>query len=225
MCGRFNLTDSPEIEHFCETMRIELLEHHKGPDITPGSAIAIVHSSGNIRKASLATWWLLLEDKTLLPNYRYASFNSRSDKLFTKGSASYIPFRKSRCIIPASEFIEGLGDKKTYYKIELEQSAIAFGGVFKEYINRKTGEKIYSASIITCPPLTAAWKGIHPKSMPLMIDITNQELVNAWLDTSFYDVEKFESLFERKRTRRMKVTQIDRPSKCNPIAKSFIVEA
>jgi len=225
VCGRFNLNDSPELEQFCQAMGIETLEHHKRPDIAPGSAIAIVHSLGNIRQASSAIWWLLLKDKTLLPNYRYASFNSRSDKLFTEGSASYLPFRESRCIIPATAFIEGLGDKKTYYKIELEHSAIAFGGLFKEYLNRSTGDKVYSASIITCAPRVAAWKDIHPQSMPLMIDITNQELTKKWLDVTFDDVKEFKPFFERERATRMKVTQIDRPSKWNPIAKSFVVEA
>ena len=225
MCGRFNLIDSQEIQRLCETIGVTLLGHHMQPDIAPGANIAIVHSLAGVRQVSNATWWLLLEEEKLKPNYRYASFNSRFDKLSVEGSISYIPFRESRCIIPASAFLEGLGDKKTYHKVEVENSAIAFGGLFKEYLNRETAKTVYSASIITCPPITEKWKGIHPKSIPLMIDTNDEEITKNWLDPFFQDVEKFKPLFERKIPKRLRITQIGKPSKWNPIGKSFIMEA
>ena len=131
MCGRFNLIDSPEVQKLCKTLGIDLPENATQSDIAPGGQIKIIHSSDGARRMSDAIWWLLLDGKTLKPNYRYASFNSRFEKLFIENSISYKPFRESRCIIPCSAFIEGLGDKKTYHKVELENSAIAFGGLYK----------------------------------------------------------------------------------------------
>ena len=223
MCGRFNLIDSPEIQWLCETLGVSLFARHSSRDIAPGGHIAIIHEVNGERKVSDAIWWLMLDHDTLKPNYKYASFNSRYDKLSQKRSISYRPFRESRCIIPASAFVEGLGDKKTYHKIELQDSAIAFGGVCKEHLNRDTGEIVYSASIITLPPLVPQWNEIHPKSMPLMLDFEDEEMINKWLDSEFHDVAEFESLLEPRVYKPMKVTRIDRPSKWNPIADSFMI--
>ena len=225
MCGRFNLIDSPEIQWLCETLGISLHGHHASGDIAPGATIAIIHQRGDERIVSDAIWWLLLDHHTLKPNYKYASFNSRSDKLNQPRAAAYKPYRESRCLIPASAFVEGLGDKKTYHKIELEDSAIAFGGLFKEHLNKETGEIVYSASIITLPPLSPQWDSIHPKSMPLMIDFEDEELVNKWLDPDFHDVEQFESILEPRVSKPMKVTRIGKPSKWDPIEDSFLIVA
>jgi putative SOS response-associated peptidase YedK len=116
-----------------------------------------------------------------------------------------------------------LGDKKTYHKIELEDSAIAFGGLFKEYLNKESGEVIYSASIITLPPLSPQWDEIHPKSLPLMIDFEDEDLISRWLDPSNKDVEQFEALLEPTVLKAMKVTKIDKPSRWNPIEESFMI--
>ena len=211
------------MQWLCETLGIRIFSNQQSDDIAPGAKIAIVHIVNGERIVSEAMWWLLLYHETLKPNYKYASFNSRSDKLFTKRSITYTPFRESRCIIPASAFVEGLGDKETYHKVELEGSAITFGGLYKENINRETGEVVYSASIITLPPLVPQWNDIHPKSMPLMLDFEDDALVEKWLDPEFKDVEEFEQLLEPRVQKPMIVTKIDKPSKWNPIEDSFMI--
>ncbi len=223
MCGRFNLIDSPEIQWLCKALGISLLPRHENRDIAPGSSIAIVHNVGGGQQVSDAIWWLLLNHETLKPDYKYASFNSRYDKLLQKRSISYLPYRESRCIIPASAFIEGLGDKKTYHKIELQKSAIAFGGLYKEYFKRETGEIVYSASIITLPPLAPQWNEIHPNSMPLMLDFEDEELVAKWLDPDFKEVEEFEDALVPGAHKDMVISKIGKPSKWNPISDSFII--
>jgi len=223
VCGRFNLIDSPEIQWLCKALGISLLPRHENRDIAPGSSIAIVHNVGGGQQVSDAIWWLLLNHETLKPDYKYASFNSRYDKLLQKRSISYLPYRESRCIIPASAFIEGLGDKKTYHKIELQKSAIAFGGLYKEYFKRETGEIVYSASIITLPPLVPQWNEIHPNSMPLMLDFEDEELVAKWLDPDFKEVEEFEDALVPGAHKDMVISKIGKPSKWNPISDSFII--
>lgn len=232
MCGRFNLIDSPEIQWLCETLGISLhgspagsIDHFAQGDIAPGSHIVIIHETAGERRVSEAIWWLFLDPESLKPNYKYASFNSRSDKLDNKRGISYRPYRESRCIIPASAFVEGLGDKKTYHMIELADSAIAFGGLYKAHLNQATGEMVYSASIITLPPLSPQWDAIHPKSMPLMLDFENKALVDKWLDPEFHDVEEFAELLQPKVQKTMKVTRIGKPSKWDPIEDSFLIVA
>jgi len=223
VCGRFNLIDSPEVQWLCETLGVELQGDQASRDIAPGGKIAIIHERAGRRVVSSATWWLFLDKESLKPNYKYASFNSRSDKLSNKRAIAYTPFRETRCLIPASAFVEGLGDKKTYHKIELEDSAIAFGGLFKAYLNKDSGELVYSASIITLPPLAGQWSAIHPKSLPLMLDFEDEELVNNWLDANNQDVEQFQGLLEPSILKPMKVTKIDKPSRWNPIEESFMI--
>jgi len=239
VCGRFNLIDSPEVQWLCEVLGINLQAKHLSQDKAPGANIAIVHVLDGERIVSDAIWWLFLKQESdqasPKPNYKYASFNSRSDKLFVKRSISYIPFRESRCLIPASAFVEGLGDKKTYHKIELEDSAIVFGGLYKEYLNRDTGEIVYGASIITLPPpepkqqsqeqtqLSTKWNEIHPKSYPLMLDFEDTDLIEKWLDPGFAEVEDFQQLLVPRIIKPMKVTRIDKPSKWNPIEDSFMI--
>ena len=225
MCGRFNVVDSPEVKDLCKKLGVRLTKSPAQLDIAPGSKINIIHGNSAARQISEAIWWLLLDTKNVKPNYRYASFNSRSAKLFIKNSISYEPFRESRCIIPGSAFIESLGDKKTYHKIELESSAIAFGGLYKEHLNPITGENIYSASIITLSPSSPEWQKIHPKSIPLMIDYSDDQIVDLWLDPDFKAVTQFQPLFAESGNRSMKVTPIGKPSRWNVVGDSFSILA
>lgn len=137
---------------------------------------------------------------------------------------AYRPFRATRCIIPASAFIEGLGDKRTYHMIECPGRAIAFGGLYKEWLNHDTGEVIYSASIITLPPVPG-WESIHPKSVPLLLDYQNGDLVDRWLDPGFKDVATFAPLLVPRIHHAQRATPIGKVSQWNVIGEPFDVPA
>lgn len=210
MCGRFNVIDSPEVQVLLQHLGITGGQLRFTPDAAPGSLISIVHDSSAGPVLSDAIWWLLLDPDTLKPNHKYATFNSRWDKLNSKGSLAYQPYREGRCIIPASAFIEGLGDKKTYHKIELQDSAIAFGGLYRHYVNKQSGESALAASIITLGSLPQ-WEHIHPKSMPLMLPFDNKPVIEAWLDQGNQDVAQFDALLIPRVRRTQLITPIGRP--------------
>ena len=193
-------------------------------DKAPGSRISIIQREKDRNIVTQAIWWLLIDPETGKPNYKYASFNSRSDKLDSPRAIAYEPFRESRCIIPATAFIEGKGDKKTYHKIELENEAIAFGGLHRETIHKVTGEIIHSASIITLPPLPE-WENIHPKSMPLMLPMQDANLINQWLAPSFHQVEAFRDLLVPALRVNQILTPIEKPSLWNEKGESFTLKA
>ncbi len=224
MCGRFNLIDSPQVRLLVDVLGIELGALRFSADVAPGAQISIVKQTPSGRALVDALWWLMLDPTTLKPNYQYASFNSRSDKLDSKQALAYRPYRESRCIIPASAFVEGLGDRKTYHKIELVDQAIAFGGLCKHYLNERTGESIYSASIITLGPL-AQWQGIHPQSMPLMLPSQDKTLIDDWLDPELRDVSRFQSLLIPRVSATQRITPIGRPSKWDPQGEPRILGA
>jgi putative SOS response-associated peptidase YedK len=122
------------------------------------------------------------------PNYNYATFNSRWDKLYSSRLTKGL-FKTSRCIIPASGIIEG--QNKKYHYIQGKNKGLALGGIYKTY--QIGGEVIKTASIITCagnPQL----ENIHKKSIPLMLDVNDTNLVDAWLSPDFTESHAFSYL-------------------------------
>jgi putative SOS response-associated peptidase YedK len=224
MCGRFNVFDSPEVQILLKVLGMAGAQLRYSADVAPGSTISIIRESDQHRQVCDAIWWLMLDRQTLKPNYDYASFNSRWDKLNTKGSLAYQPYRQGRCIIPASAFIEGLGDRRSYHQIKLQNEAIAFGGLYKHYLDPNTGESIYTASIITLGPLPQ-WQQIHPKSMPLILPVQDSALINSWLNPAQQDVTPFENLLIPGIRSTQVITPIGKPSQWNPIGASFILES
>ncbi len=224
MCGRFYVNNDIYIKELVTILGAAQGTLHSSADVSPGSRVSIVRQIQSERVLSEALWWLLLDDKTLKPNYRYTSFNSRYDKLNSPRSISYKPYRESRCIVPASGFVEGLGDKKTYFQIEPVQGAIAFGGLYKEWQNQQTGELVYSTAIITLPAHPKL-KTIHPKSIPLMLPYHDRQLIAMWLDPGFKKVEAFQKLLKPTLTMAQRITPIDKPAKRCAIRNSFIIEA
>jgi putative SOS response-associated peptidase YedK len=222
MCGRFNLKRSPKSQIMMESLGVGCEHLRFSSDAAPGSIISIVHDAGHGRTITDAIWWLALEPSTLKPNYALSTFNSRYDKLNVPRSLAYKPYRQSRCIIPATAFAEGLGDKKTYFQIELVDSAISFGGLCRHYVHEETGESVYGASIITLGP-APEWAEIHPKSHPLILPFEEKELIDAWLDPQNTNIEQFAPLLEPRIRFSERVTPIDRPSRWQPIGDSWVI--
>lgn len=182
MCGAFHLVK--------ETKSLDLMAYLGTPEFSgkgmcvPASEIEIVLENAQGRECRKARWWLLL-GKDGKPNYQYATFNSRSDKL----GSSFLtkkPFKTSRCIIPASAVIEGQ-DKK-YHTVSRDGQALALGGLYKSY--EVDGELLTTASVITCPG-NSKWANFHAKSTPLMLDTSDDDLIDMWLDPGFHQTEAF----------------------------------
>jgi putative SOS response-associated peptidase YedK len=218
MCGRFNVTDDPLTRMLCEQLGLFNQQSNLrfSEDVAPASTISIVKQDQTARTISDATWWLLMEntENGFKANYKYASFNSRSDKLNNPRAIAYRPYRESRCIIPASGFVEG--QDKIYHHLKPVQSAIAFGGIYKTWVNEYTGEFLHSASIITLPG-HPQFEHIHRKSLPLMLPVDNKPLIDAWLDPAYNQVENFSDFLLPTLRQSFTATPVDKPSKRNPI--------
>ncbi len=224
MCGRFRLEDNPVIRQLLESMGIVTAPKYQR-DVAPTMPISIVRQNINgQREMVTATWWLCLDRETLKPVAKYSSFNSKYEKLHVKNSLAYRPYRNARCVIPATAFIERLGDHPIWHMIELENSAVAFGGLYQDYFNPETGEIVTGASIITLPPVPG-WENVHPKSIPMMLDYTDTALIDRWLDPAVMDVAEFEHLLIPKIRHTQNVTRIGKVSEWNPIADTFKIEA
>ncbi|MDX1452276.1 MAG: SOS response-associated peptidase family protein [Oleiphilaceae bacterium] len=224
MCGRVNVNDDKFTQALMRSLGLDGRKPRISPDIAPGARLSIVRESEGERRLDEAVWWLLLDPKTLKPNYRYASFNCRSDKLNVPRSASFQPFRSQRCIIPVSGFVEGLGDRKHYYQLDGKEQALALGGVYRQWLDHDSGEWRLSTAIITLPG-HPRMQTIHPKSQPLILPQSRPELITAWLDGSAKDVSEFMPLMQPCLPQNLVVTPIDRPGSRRPVAASFELSA
>ncbi len=229
MCGYIgNVTDSPLTRLLLTYLGMEgthpVLRNNPGSG--PAASIDMIMEDEQGRRIQSAIWWLLLESNRqggFKPS-RYTSFNTRSDKLDEKRSAGFQPFRKARCIVPATYFIEGDGPKGTrrYHRVEPAGSAFALGGLYRTWLDRETGELSYSCSVITLLPHSdERWRQVHSKSTPLMLPIGDTDLLAKWLDPHFDRVEEFKSLLEPRFPTPLTCVPVQRPGDQKEIGEAF----
>jgi putative SOS response-associated peptidase YedK len=232
MCGRLNIANNEFSQALCNKLNVDLglTSIVDNRFVRAASRVQIIREVKGERKLQWATWWLLLEpsDGGFKPS-RYTSFNTRYDKLNVPRSAGYQPFRQSRCIIPARGFgeteFEQKGSKKVpmhYHDFTAVNSAIAFGGLCKEYINKQTGEVTLGCSVITLPPHEKLMS-MHSKASPLMLP--QDETLDAWLDRDNQNVAAFNTLLQPNIPQDLSAVEIDKPSHYKSIAEPVIIKS
>ncbi len=182
----------------------------------PGSKISIVTGDQGQRRVLPATWWLYLQqtETGLKPHRDYFSVNTNYRKLPKKAE-----YRNARCIIPATSFVESQDGKRPHLLEPHNGSAIAFGGLFKEWTDKTTGEIVYSASIITLPGHPAL-ENIHRKSTPLWLP---DEAYDSWLSPDVTDTTLFEELLVPALQTDLTATPINKAGARQPIASPFTI--
>lgn len=174
-------------------------------DIRPGARISIVVERAGERLVRPAIWWLYLQqtDAGLKPHKDYFSVNTNHAKLDQKRE-----YKTSRCIIPATSFVESQDGKHPHELEPSDGSAIAFGGLWKEWLDKVTGEVAWSASIITLPGHPAL-AGIHRKSTPLWLP---EDAYDSWLSDAVTDTTIFNDLLLPALRTDLTATPIDKAS-------------
>lgn len=186
---------------------------------SPGSMVSIVSEFTGERRIHDAKWHLYLiyqnGEWKLMP--KYWSINTRADKLAKKSE-----YRHSRCLIPATAFVESQNGKHPHL-LEFIDRAFVFGGLMKQWHDKASGNDILSCSIITLPGHEKL-ADIHEKSLPLILDNEDTETINAWLDPGFSNTQAFADLLNARLRWDMQATPIDKSTKQHPIAKPFIIK-
>lgn len=202
MCGRFNITDDPYLQALMQSLGIDI-----GPlpepryNIAPTDRVPVVHELDGKRALTEMRWWLV-PSWSDGPSQKYAMFNARSETL-AKSRAFRGPFKRTRAVIPASNFIEWqktTGGKQPYM-IERQDRALAFAGLWDFW--ERDGEQIYSCSIVTTNA-APNFEWLH-KRMPVMLD---SDGVAQWLDHDL-DSEKLMALFEPTLLAPLMITPIE----------------
>ena len=221
MCTNFVLIKTDGTAELATRLLVDAAGFRYSNDFRPGSAISIVtgNPSGETgqRQVLPATWWLYLQqtDAGLKPHRDYFSVNTNYRKL--PGKQEY---RTSRCIVPASAFVESQSGKRPHLLTPSDGSAIAFGGLYKEWTDKTTGEVVWSASIITLPGHPAL-QNIHRKSTPLWLPATAYD---SWLSPEVTDPSVFDALLEPTLQTDLIATPVDKAGNKQPIAESFTIQ-
>lgn len=233
MCGFLgNVTDSPLTRALMILLEMEdvLPKLRNNPGTGPASVVDVILQDKQGRRIQPAVWWMLQERDPRgghKPS-KYTSFNTRSDKLDVKRSAGYAPYRTSRCIVPASYFIEGDGPKgaRRYHRVEPTESAFALGGLYRTWLDRETGEITYSCSVITLPPHPSeVWRRVHSQSTPLMLPANDPDLIARWLAPDFNRVDVFTALLEPGFPESIHCVPVERPGHQRELGAPLVIGA
>jgi putative SOS response-associated peptidase YedK len=216
MCTNFALIKSEGVKSLTQQLEIDFELLRYGRDFKPGSKISIVVDANGGREVLDAIWWLYLHQtpEGLKPDPDYFSVNTNHAKLPKKSE-----YKKSRCIILASSFFESQDGKQPHELSAADGSAIAFGGLWKHWVDKTTGEMVHSASIITLAGHPAL-ANIHRKSVPLWLP---NEDFDAWLSRDNTDTRIFDHLLVPQLRTDLKATPIDKVGIKNPVGEAFII--
>lgn len=172
MCGRYSLYDykmSPE--EFEERFGFPISQAVEFPpsyNIGPYRDVPVIFADHDNHSQMRMMQWQLVPSFAKARKSKFAMFNTRDDS-FDKKPFWRRMLQQSRCIFPMNNFFEWkkANGQKIPYLFELaDQSLISAGGIFSIW-HDETGEKLYSASIITVDA-NAVVADIHPR-MPFIL--------------------------------------------------------
>lgn len=192
MCGRF--AQSPEVESIFKRYRFIGSQALKGLpryNIAPSQSVPVIMRDKEGTHCEAMRWGLVphwaTDDHTGKP-----LINARAETVAEKPSFK-TPFRRHRCLVPASGFYEWKrnGTHKTPYFIHRsDEGAICFAGIWDRW-DVKDGSILHSFSIITTRA-NALVKPIHDR-MPVMVHESDEA---RWLNNDEHDPEHLQSLLQ-----------------------------
>lgn len=217
MCTNFVLKTTPSVDDLARLLGVDSALFQYSDNHKPGSVISIVTGGNSDRMVHNALWWLYLKQtpEGLKPHPDYFSVNTNYRKLPQKTE-----FKTHRCVVPVSAFAESQGGKRPHLLMPDDGSAMAFGGLWKEWTDQTTGEKLFSASVITLPGHPAL-EHIHRKSTPLWLPA---EAIDMWLDPTFANTAAFNELLTPALRTPLRAIPIDKVWNKQPIGQPELIE-
>jgi putative SOS response-associated peptidase YedK len=214
MCTNVQLLKTRQVEDWAIRHGLRPEDFRYSPDFRPGSVISIVTGVPQAEPILRdAIWWLYLKqtEQGVKPHPDYFSVNTNHAKLGSKPE-----YKTQRCIVPVSAFAESQDGKNPHLLTPDDGEVMCLGGLYKHWIDKATGEEVFSASIITLPGHPAL-ADIHKKSIPLWL---REEDLALWLDPFMHNTEVFNDWLKPRITRPLTAQPIERISSKNPIGES-----
>jgi putative SOS response-associated peptidase YedK len=172
VCGRFTnrLTWREIVALYC--LNVPLVPERNLParyNICPTDTIDAVIESGGKRELVPMRWGLISNWWKKSAKEMPATFNARAETVATKPMFRDA-FRRSRCLIPASGYYEWLptsSGKQPYYYTAFDGSPLTFAGLWDEWKDIETGERVKSCTMIVTKANALAAK-VHDR-MPVLL--------------------------------------------------------
>ena len=173
MCGRYNIIDDPEIRDLLVYLGIR--KHlETAYNIAPTEMVPVIRQGESGAELHRMRWWLV-PAWAKEPSTKYSMFNARAEGL-AESRAFRHPFKRQRCILPASSFIEWCKeDGKQPYAIRLQEGALALAGLWECW--GEGSETVLSCAMITTDA-TPGFRHIHAR-MPVMLE---RDMLLQWLN-------------------------------------------
>ncbi len=181
MCGRFNLIDDPITQLIMEIVG-QKLDVPTRYNIAPTEQIPVLLKTEDQQWALRDMRWWLVPYWASEISTKYAMFNARSETLGSS-RAFQQPFKKRRCIIPASGYYEWKkegGIKVPYYITPQHEHGFAFAGLWDRW---QQGETVVESCTIVTAAAPGQMKAIHHR-IPVHLD---REQIAQWVNTASTD--------------------------------------
>jgi putative SOS response-associated peptidase YedK len=181
MCGRFTVKMTWAEIVALYKLTLDRPPHNLQPryNVCPTDPIDAVTERDGMRdfirmRWGLVPWWW---DKSL-KELRASTFNARAETVATKPFFRDA-FKRSRCLIPASGYYEWQntrGGKQPYYFSRADGQPITFAGLWDEWQDHATGQRLKSCAMIVTAPNDPAAE-IHDR-MPVILERAD---FDSWL--------------------------------------------
>ena len=166
MCGRFNVTDSPQLQALLADLQIDIGPLPTRYNIAPTEPVTTCYQRDNHIAAMDMRWWLTPR-WAREPSQKFAMFNARAETVATSKAFAQ-PFKRQRAVVPASSFIEWqtIAGNKQAYLMAFDSQPILFAAIWEHW--QRDEAEIYSCAILTCAAVPD-FEPIH-KRQPVMLD-------------------------------------------------------
>jgi len=184
MCGRFTQHYTwAEVHAFLSVIGAprNLQPHY---NIAPTTPVDVIRKTAEGARELLLMRWGLVPyfHKKSLKEFKLATFNARVETV-DKAPSYRDPFKKRRCIIPASGFYEWTGDKKDkqphLFTAADGSPVLAFAALWDRWTDPETREDLLSCTMIVSD--ASEWMGPYHDRMPILLEAKD---FDAWLDGS-----------------------------------------
>jgi putative SOS response-associated peptidase YedK len=172
MCGRFALKHPPrELRELYHT--VDEVAYAAGYNIAPGSEIVAIAGEGGERRMRLMRWGLV---PSWAKDYAIGQklINARAETVEEK-PAFRASFKRRRCVIPASGFVEWQAETREPYYFSGRAGVLSLAGLWDRW-NGPLGREVVSCAIVTTQANDLV-KPVHER-MPVILE---GEGLDAWL--------------------------------------------
>jgi putative SOS response-associated peptidase YedK len=197
MCGAYGYTVKNEKELYDRFEVINALENFKPRYITHiGTMNPVIYMTADgVQIKNM--YWTFIPSWAREKRLKFSTFNARSDRVMESTVyKSAVP--SQRCIIPATHFYEP--DKVHFHKppypwyyFGLKTKEIfGFAGLYNVWTDPKTGEKLYTYTIMTTDPNEEVGE-YHPREPALLRD---RQVEKDWINPDITEPEQALAMLE-----------------------------